>query len=48
MSRRSPLLALVFASLVAAPADAAGPVMFGGAVLNGSNGSPAWGVRKTS
>jgi DNA-binding beta-propeller fold protein YncE len=34
----SRLLALVFASLVAAPADAAGPVMFGGAVLNGSNG----------
>jgi 6-phosphogluconolactonase (cycloisomerase 2 family) len=38
MSCRSALLALLFASLVAAPAEAAGPVMFGGAVLNGSNG----------
>ncbi|MCX5737907.1 MAG: beta-propeller fold lactonase family protein [Proteobacteria bacterium] len=43
MSCRSPLLALVFASLVAAPADAAGPVMFGGAVLNGSNGITGMG-----
>ena len=38
MSCRSAVLALLVAALAAAPADAAGPVMFGGALLNGSNG----------
>ncbi len=43
MSCRSALLALLFAALVAASAEAAGPLRFGGAVLNGSNGITGMG-----
>ncbi len=43
MSCRSPLLALAFAVFAAVSAHAAGPVMFGGAVLNGAGGISGMG-----